>query len=348
MFKAGASAYATIKMHGFSEERIGTLVGASGGAKWLVLSHIDRVLLERVVPKVTRPVHLLGSSIGAWRFACYAQADPVAAIERFETAYLEQTYSDDPDTEEITQKSRDILDVVLGVSGAAEILAHPTLRTHVMTVRGRHLTASDSRPLLAAGLLLAMTANLVNRRALGAFFRRALFYDPRDLPPFYGVGGFPIDRIPLAEENLSDAIVASGSIPMVLSGVRDIHGAPAGTYRDGGVIDYHLDMPTAADTRITLFPHFFGWLKPGWFDRQLSWRSVDRANFDRTVLICPSDEFIAGLPEGKVPDRTDFVRLSTSKRIAVWRQVVDRCRQLADELNDVLEGDELPARLEPL
>jgi|GEM_PF-5605763 len=38
VFKAGKSAYDEIRRHGFSEETIGTIVGASGGAKWLVLS----------------------------------------------------------------------------------------------------------------------------------------------------------------------------------------------------------------------------------------------------------------------------------------------------------------------
>lgn len=348
VFKAGPTAYDTIKTHGFFEELIGTLVGASGGAKWLVLSQIDRVLLQRVVPKINAPLHLLGSSIGAWRFACYAQHDPIAAIGRFEAAYLDQTYSAKPDAEEISRRSREILDIVLGDSGAAEILNHSSLRTHIMTVRSRGLTSSDTRPVLAAGLILAMAANMVNRRALGAFFSRGLFYDARDLPPFYDVRGFPIDHIPLDEANLSDAIIASGSIPMVLSGVRGIQGAPAGTYRDGGVIDYHLDMPTAADDRISLFPHFFSSLKPGWFDRQIKWRRVDPRNFDRTLLIFPSDEFISQLPGKKVPDRTDFVRLTTAKRVKTWRDVVDRCTRLADELNDVLDRDELPARLQPL
>jgi hypothetical protein len=107
-------------------------------------------------------------------------------------------------------------------------------------------------------------------------------------------------------------------------------------------------MPTAAADRITLFPHFFDWLKPGWFDRNLRWRSVNAAHFDRTVLICPSNEFIDHLPQGKVPDRSDFVRLSPSDRIRVWRQVVEACTELADELNDVLDRNELAARLQPL
>ena len=348
VFKAGPTAYEAIRTHGFSEALIGTLLGASGGAKWLVLSQLDRVLLRRVIPKIEGPLHLLGSSIGAWRFACYAQEDPLAAIGRFEAAYLEQTYSQKPDVQEITRKSRDILEYILGDTGATEILNHPRLRLHIMTVRSRHLTASERRPLLAAGLILAMIANALNRRALGAFFERGLFYDARDLPPFFDVEGFPIERIPLAVGNLSDAIIASGSIPMVLSGVRDIQGAPAGTYRDGGVIDYHLDLAAAADDRIALFPHFFDWLKPGWFDRQLKWRNVDPRHFERTVLICPSPEFIAALPGGKVPDRTDFVRLPTAERVTVWRGVVDRCKRLADEFDDVLERGELPARLRPM
>ena len=89
-------------------------------------------------------------------------------------------------------------------------------------------------------------------------------------------------------------------------------------------------------------------LKPGWFDRQLPWRRHDPAHTDRTILICPSPEFIAGLPNAKVPDRTDFVNFSTEERIRMWKTVVDQCQVLADELNSVLDKDQLAARLQPL
>ncbi|MDH3847031.1 MAG: patatin-like phospholipase family protein, partial [Gammaproteobacteria bacterium] len=72
------------------------MAGASGGAKWLVLSKLDRVVVDTLVPGLRGPVHLIGSSIGAWRFACYAQRRPLEAIERFEEAYLGQSYSEDP------------------------------------------------------------------------------------------------------------------------------------------------------------------------------------------------------------------------------------------------------------
>ncbi|MDX1481498.1 MAG: patatin-like phospholipase family protein [Woeseiaceae bacterium] len=347
-FYAGPKACDRLRREGFSPGLIGSLAGASGGAKWLVLSQLDRVVVDRLLPEFRAPVHMIGSSIGAWRFACYAQANPGAAIDRFERAYLEQSYSENPDTTEITRKSRDILDHVLPSSAVADVLAHPALRLNVMTVRSRTPTASDSRPLLGAGLLAAMTANAVSRRALSLFFERGLFYDPREEPPFFSATGFRLHRIPLSAQNLADAIMASGSIPMVLSGVRDIVGAPAGMYRDGGVIDYHLDLPTTADDRLTLYLHFFNWLKPGWFDRWLRWRRVDAKHFDNTLLICPSPAFIAALPGGKVPDRTDFVRWPQPERVRIWRAVVERCRQLAEEFERVLDEDELPRRVQPL
>ncbi|MEX0975884.1 MAG: hypothetical protein WDZ50_02165 [Woeseia sp.] len=54
------------------------------------------------------------------------------------------------------------------------------------------------------------------------------------------------------------------------------------------------------------------------------------------------------MPGGKIPDRSDFIRMTPSHRVAAWRTVIDACRALADDLNDVLDHDRLAARLEPL
>ena len=348
VFRAGPGAFDSIRKHGFSPERIGTLAGASGGAKWLVLSQIDRVVLASILPKLRGVVHLIGSSIGAWRFSCYAQSDPVAAIERFEEAYIEQSYSEQPDRAEITAKSREILRTVFAGDAVEQILQHPTLRTHVMTVRARHIAASDNRYLLGAGLIAAAAMNTMSRQTLGLFFERALFFDPRALPPFYEIDGFPLQRVPLAINNLEDVVVATGSIPMVLDGVRDIAGARRGVYRDGGIIDYHLDFPHSEPDRLTLYPHFFDRIVPGWFDKKLAWRKPAAAHIDRTILVSPSAEFAANLPGGKVPDRTDFRRYGQAGRVDLWRRVVAECKALADELYEVIETDRLAARLQPL
>lgn len=348
LYLAGPGAFDEVRRNGFCPSRIGTIAAASGGAKWLVLSQLDRVIMQNILPKLSEPVHLLGSSIGAWRFACYAQASPLDALQRLESAYLEQEYSQDPNREEITAVSATILSDVLGANGASEILAHPILRSHIMTVRCRHLTATEIQPLLASALLLAAMANALNRHLLGAFFSRALFHDSRDRPPFYNAGGFALDQVALTEENLADVVMASGAIPLLLNGVRNIVGAPSGTYRDGGIIDYHLDLPLTEAGKLTLFPHFFPCLVPGWFDKRYTWRKPDPAHTDRTILICPAPEFVAALPNGKIPDRHDFKSMSTEERKRTWRGVVSSCQALADDLNDVLDKDQLAARLQPL
>lgn len=346
--KAGSGALKSVKTHGFDISCIGTIAGASGGAKWLVLSQLDRAILKNIVPKLQGPVHLLGTSIGSWRFACYAQSDPIAAIDRFEMAYIEQSFSERPDIAEITATSRAIIDFVLGESGVEEILNHPVFRTHVLAVRSRHFLASEARWLLGLGLLAAATMNLASRRTLGMFFERALFYDSRDLPPFFNATGFPLQQIALSSRNLEDAIVATGSIPLVLSGVSNIDGAAPGVYRDGGVIDYHHDLPHSAEERLTLYPHFYDRIVPGWFDKKLGWRRPHPEHVDRTILVSPSNEFVAKLPNAKIPDRTDFLNYSPSERIAAWRGCVQASRQLADEFNEILEKDQLAACLQAL
>ena len=347
-FMAGPGALESIRSNGFDIAQIGTIAGASGGAKWLVLSQLDRAIANLVLPRLTAPVHLIGTSIGCWRAACFAQRDPRAAIDRFETAYLEQTYSDNPDSDEITAQSRAILRTLLGDNGVHEILEHPVLRMHVLAVRSRHLLNSERRATLSAGLLAAAALNAASRRSLGRFFERALFYDRRDPPPCIDAMGFSMQKIPLSADNLEDVIVATGSIPLVLNGVTNIAGAAEGTYRDGGVIDYHLDLPVSAPGRYTLFPHFLGRIVPGWFDKRLSWRRPKPEHVDRTILVCPSDEFVARLPHGKIPDRRDFRNFSTRERIKNWRRTVAACQELADEFATVIESNSLPDRLQPL
>lgn len=306
------------------------------------------MILADLVPKLREPVHLIGTSIGAWRFACYAQNDPLAAIERFEHAYIEQTYSDRPDIHEITSKTRAVMQMILGERGALEILRNPLFRSHVMAVRSRRLTSSENRWLLGAGLIAAAGLNAVSRRTLGNFFERALFFDPRERPPFFAADDFPIQRVELNEANLADAIIATGAIPLVLSGVANISGARKGVYRDGGIIDYHHDLQHSDGERLTLFPHFYDYLIPGWFDKRLTWRRPQAQHTDRTIVVSPSVDFVSRLPNGKIPDRHDFVKLTHEERVTAWRGCVNRCQTLADELHEIIEKDQWGARLQPL
>jgi hypothetical protein len=114
------------------------------------------------------------------------------------------------------------------------------------------------------------------------------------------------------------------------------------------VIDYHLDLPHSAAERLTLFPHFYGHIVPGWFDKRLKWRRPQPGNVDRTILISPSDEFVARLPHGKIPDRSDFLNYEPGERVRIWKHCVSACEALADEFLEVMAKDQLAARLEPL
>ena len=339
-FKAGAAAMAALGERGFSLDMFDVMAGASGGPKWLVLSRLDRVLARHLARRGSRPVHLIGSSIGAWRFTCYGQADPVAAIDRFERAYLAQTYSRRPTAEEVSRETRRIFREFCGDQGAREVLSSAQVRLNIMAVRARGPAAAESRLLQGAALAAAALANLIDRKYLGWFYHRALFADPRSTRRFEQIRGLPIQRIALTRSNLEDAVVASGSIPLVLSGVRNIAGAPAGTYRDGGVTDYHFDSPLGGTDALVFYPHFYPHMIPGWFDKHTG-RYAGEAATRQVLLMCPSPGFVERLPYGKIPDREDFARMDDAQRMEYWRRVVAECGRLSDELEGLLESGDL-------
>ena len=94
--------------------------------------------------------------------------------------------------------------------------------------------------------------------------------------------------VPLRQNNVMQAMMATGAIPYVLEGVRDIPGAPRGLYWDGGMTDYHFYMDFHAGYGLVLYPHFSPEVIPGWFDKPLSWRQVHAHHFDLVVLVTPS------------------------------------------------------------
>jgi len=342
---AGPVALSRLREEGFDRDAFRAMLGASGGAKWLALGRLDREIARHLIAGRREKLFLLGSSIGSWRLSCYARPDPVAALERFEAAYFAQRYDARPTPAQVTRESLTILEEILGPEGPSQVLSHPTVRFSVMAVRARHLAALEPRLAQQAGLMMAAAANAVSRRALGLFFERALFHDPRDPPPFQLPASYPTSRTALTEDNFVDAVLASGSIPGVLEGVRDIPGAPPGVYRDGGVVDYHFDYPATGEG-LVLYPHFYPHVVPGWFDKFLPWRRVRGEALERVVLLCPSRDFVADLPGGRIPDRRDFWDFDTGERLERWRRAVDASRRLADEFGELVESGGFAARAE--
>lgn len=350
LFLAGGKALAHVREHGLNPESVRILAGAAGGPKWLILSALDRFLASWMVRKRKTPLRLIGSSIGAWRFAAYSMNNPVHALELFEDEYINQCYDHRPTPAEVTRESYRIFDAFTGKDGAAEILSNPHVRLNLLSARCRWPLSSDRTVPLALGLSAAALANLLGRRWIASFFERTLFHDARDFSPLFAIDGFPPQRVALSERNLRAALMASGSIPLVMSRVTNIAGAPPGAYRDGGLIDYHLDLPFQSGDGIVLFPHYLDRIIPGWFDKNVFWRSASPANFENVLLVCPSREFVARLPYGKIPDRDDFVRFyrRDDERIDYWRGASQAGAMLSDEFREAVESGSIRRLVKPM
>lgn len=346
---AGPDALRILRERGLRAEDVDVVPGASGGPKWLVLAGLDRFLFAEFFARPRdRPLHLIGSSIGSWRMACLAQRDPAAALARGHDAYIEQHYDQPkPTPAQVSAVSARILDTLLGPGGTDEILSHPWARLHVITAECRGFAASEHPWVQMASLAVSASANLLTRRALALQMRRVIFHTAGDTSPFRGLADLPTAHLPLTRENLRPALLASGSIPLVLSGVA-VPGAPGGVHRDGGVIDYHLAFDFGPGDGLVLYPHFFPHIVPGWFDKALPWRRARGANFRRALVLAPSAAFVAGLPGGKIPDRNDFYRLPEAERIRVWRAVAAASERLADELRELVATGRVADHARPM
>lgn len=345
--RAGPDALRLIRERGLRAQDVDILPGASGGAKWLAIAGLDRFLFGTFLAEPrTRPLHVIGSSIGSWRMACLAQRDPVAALARGHHAYIyEQRYSRKPSTREVTEVLTHALDLILGPTGVEELLSHPWVRVHILTAEGRGLAASERRLLLTAGIALAAAGNLVSRKSLALSMRRHIFHTAGDASPFRALSDLPTVHVPLTRENLRAALLASGSIPLLMEGVK-IPGTPRGVHWDGGVLDYHLDLDFGPGDGLVLYPHFYSHVVPGWFDKSLTWRRARGDNFRRALLIAPSDAFVAALPRGKIPDRKDFYAMDEATRQRAWQRVVDESERLGDELAELLATGRVAERVE--
>ena len=165
---------------------------------------------------------------------------------------------------------------------------------------------------------MAVLSNAVSRRRLAGYLERVVFHAGARPSLFDGepFDEFGLVNVPLDDGNAEDALLASGTIPLIAAPVRDIAGAPPGNYWDGALIDYHLLLPysrltcAARGARIVFYPHFNDYVTPGWLDKHLPWRRAPRAHpwLEDVLLVAPSPAFLATLPNGKLPERQDFYR----------------------------------------
>ncbi len=145
--------------------------------------------------------------------------------------------------------------------------------------------------------------------------------------------------VALNEANFRHAVLASGAIPLVIAGVRDIYGAPAGVYRDGGLIDYHLaERYGSKKGEATLFFHHQERIIPGWLDKRRTSRKPAGDSLSNVLMVYPSPEFVAKLPGGRIPDRTDFLTFmdDPGQRMKNWWQAVELAAPLGEEFLELI------------
>jgi hypothetical protein len=355
---AGRKALAHLHRHGLRAEDIAIVPAAAGGPKGLILQALDQWLFGQWLSSAPRKRVLIGASIGAWRMAAACHADPLSAFRRLADIYCEQRYSHQPSAQHVTDVCRCMLEAFLA-GREREVLSHPDNRLHILASRSRRLlpatpAVSLHRRRQAVGFAGAMLANLVSRDRLAQHFDRVVFGNDPALPDWLATAfdAFSTQHVRLSNGNLIDALLGSGTLPLVMEPIAHIAGAPAGYYWDGGLIDYHLALPYSRlgdvpNGGLVLYPHFNDHIVPGWFDKPLRWRcrGQHRHWLDNVILVSPSRSFVASLPRGKLPDRKDFAfhGLDHDRRISDWRRAIAESDRLRDAFLEFRERGDLSA-----
>ncbi|MBS3804641.1 MAG: patatin-like phospholipase family protein [Oleiphilaceae bacterium] len=346
--RAGKRAIEKIRANGLSAADVHVIPGAAGGPKALGLCGLDKAIFGDWLPQVPQERTLIGASIGSWRFAAVASGEPKQQLARLAELYTAQRFAKGLGGAEVSRKCRVFLESLVGGYEDA-ILTHPLYRLNILVDRSLGLLDQDNRRRLAFGLTSAIAANTVSRRHLARFMERGIVQDTRSDSPLPALTDFVTHRIGLRRDNLMPALLASASIPLVMAGVRDIPGAPKGLYRDGGLLDYHLDLPYQ-QPGIVLYPHFTDRIIPGWLDKSLPWRQANETRMQDVLLVSPSKSYLAGLPDQKLPDRKDFAHYvnDDAARETSWRTAIAESDRLGDEFMELVASGRIADVVVPL
>ena len=342
--RAGENVYEVIQDGGFDFDRVTTYVGAASGPRWLIASGFDLSLLENEVLGNNLPVVLAGSSAGAMRFAAWVHPEPEKSYRRLIDAYISINFTRKDKPGEILQSLRELIDSYIDDEAIPFALAGRRYRLAIITARAKKLASSDVKWLQMLAIGTGFFFSAVNRRLIHKFFQRVVFHNSPIPPPFCLDNDFRGQAIALNKVNFKHALLASSAIPLAVAGVRNIYGAPNGTYRDGGLTDYQLNQKYAGeDGAITLMFNHQKRIIPAWLDKGLKFRRPQERYLKDLLMVYPSDDFMRKLPYGRVPDRGDFKRYvnNPSGRMRTWRQAVETSKHLGEEFLELVESGKL-------
>ena len=339
-FRAGSEAFHLIKSGQFRPTSVRAVVAAAGGPKWFTTYGLVRYIIADFLKDVEEEIHFLGASVGSWQMAAALASDPGAAIDRLQYGYSHSRYNNKPDEAEISRVCSEIISQML-CDEVNHILAHPNRMLHVVTARGKGWLSSDQRLLKTLGFAYSFTANAAGRSKVKRVAERVVFSTAGKLPYPAEKDVLPTVQSILNGENILPALRASGSIPFMMEGIKDIPSAPRGTYWDGGITDYHIALPYDIEG-IVLHPHFLPFVLPGWLDKKIPWnRKAHPSLMSKVLLVTPSESFVESLPRKQISDMKDFYYFGEDQdaRIQYWNEISQRSLELGREFHDILKLD---------
>jgi len=347
--KAGKNAFALIREKGFDFNRVKTYVGPAVGPRWLIASGFDLTLIEKGLLGNDYPALLTGASAGAFRLAAWLQPEPAKSYRKLVDAYVNAEYKRTDGPRQVLGEMEKVINSYLETDALSFALTHKKYRLAIVTARARNLAASETSWVQKLGLGLAFASNAISASLLRLFYEQVVFYYSPIPPKFCLAKEFRGKAVPLNTANFKSAVLASGTIPLVIGGIRNIYGAPNGVYRDGGMFQYHFNQhyPSEPDDLILFFHHQES-LVPGWLDKKLKYRRVPDGYLENAVMVFPTNEFISRLPEGKVPDRDDLTQLidKPDVRKMRWRKAIELSAGLGEQFLELVESGRIKDVLE--
>lgn len=350
-FKAGPAILDMIRGEGLSREKISVFAGPAGGPKWFVSVGFDRCLMETGFLKREGDRTLLcGASAGGWRCLAMACKDPINAYENLRIAYSRNIFTRQDTPRSIAESIQSNVNDFIGDEDIPYILNHPSFDLAIHTVLARGPGAASSKLSQGMGLLATAIANMISPKGMNLFYERVVFYagkkKPRFLEDRFNGGSFP-----MTENNVRQVGIATGSLPYIIQGVKDIPDAPKGVYRDGGLIDYQLNQDYAPGAgNLTLFFHYQERIVPGWMDKRLKRRTPPKGALKRLLQVYPTDKFLDLLPDRRLPDRKDFIIFvdNPHERIRRFDEVSKTSEILGAEFMEAVESGKIKSMVRPL
>lgn len=352
---AGPRALDQIKREGLTPNMVGSIFGASGSAKWLAIAGLDVAIFEDWLPKreTNVPIGLFGTSIGAFKLAAAARREPGKSLRRLAQDYVRQEFDASATPQVIQLNARKTITSMLGPSpelAIKEILSNPNFLLSFGAVRCHGPMNSKRANVQKWAMTKGFLGSLISSRGLVNMCERTIFTSPNLPTSLKANDGFAVRSVALNEDNFIDALIASGSIPVYMPGIV-LPTDPDHLYHDGGLLDYH-PVPSAFwpnSEKLTLYPHFYPHIIRRWFDKFIPWRRVNAQALDNVVLICPSPDFVRSLPQGRIPDRRDFMTYlhQAEVRHAQWYEAIERSYELGETFLGLCQSGDIARIAEP-